>query len=298
MGLLNEVMLHTIPPWKWLFALLVPLFMAIDAFKKKKLNRGGAFAAYVAGFITMICSYSFFLGMTAFFYAGSKVTKYKASLKQNIEDDYKEGGQRTWIQVFTNGFVGVLFSLHHALDSGFQETPLDFEQYFHSTWLAMAVLSSFACCSGDTWASEIGSVSGPTRPTLITTWVEVPVGTNGAISMVGTLSSIAGGAVVGLGYYVGILLSFSYNHRPPCQWFVIVAGAIAGLVGSFVDSLLGATFQYSGYCRKRKCVVSVPGADVDHISGSAILSNEAVNLVASFITAITVPPILALVWPS
>lgn len=39
----------------------------------------------------MICSYSFFLGMTAFFYAGSKVTKYKASLKHNIEDDYKEG---------------------------------------------------------------------------------------------------------------------------------------------------------------------------------------------------------------
>lgn len=86
------------------------------------------------------------------------------------------GGQRTWVQVFTNGFVGVVFSLHHALDSGFQETPLDFEQYFHSTWLAMAVLSSFACCSGDTWASEIGSVSGPTRPTLITSWKEVPVG--------------------------------------------------------------------------------------------------------------------------
>lgn len=298
MGLLNEVMLHTIPPWKWLFAILVPFFMALDAVKKKKLNRKAAIAGFVAGFITMICSYSFFLAMTAFFYSGSKVTKYKAKLKLHIEYDYKEGGQRTWVQVFTNGFVGVVFSLHHALDSGFQETPLDFEQYFHSTWLAMAVLSSFACCSGDTWASEIGSVSGPTRPTLITSWKEVPVGTNGAVSLIGTLSSIIGGAIVGFGYYLGILLSFSYQNRPPFQWFVIVAGAIGGLIGSCIDSLLGATFQYSGFCRKRKCVVHAPGTNVDHICGSAVLSNEAVNLVASFITAVTVPPILALVWPS
>lgn len=38
------VMLHTIPPWKWLFAILVPFFMALDAVKKKKLNRKAAIA--------------------------------------------------------------------------------------------------------------------------------------------------------------------------------------------------------------------------------------------------------------
>ncbi|PIK44642.1 putative transmembrane protein [Apostichopus japonicus] len=154
MGLLNEVMLHTIPPWKWLFALLVPLFMAIDAFKKKKLNRGGAFAGprgkpcWHPWPLESLCCRFHHNDLQLFFLPGDdsillrrvKGHKIQSQLKTNIEDDYKEGGQRTWIQVFTNGFVGVLFSLHHALDSGFQETPLDFEQYFHSTWLAMAVL--------------------------------------------------------------------------------------------------------------------------------------------------------------
>lgn len=290
--------MHPIPPWKWLLAFLVPLFMAVDAVKKKKLNRGGALMAFMAGFITMLCSYSFFLAMAAFFYSGSKVTKYKSHLKQKLEEDYKEGGQRTWVQVFTNGFVGVTFALHHALDSGFEEVPLDFEGNFHSTWLAIAVLSAFACCNGDTWASEIGSVAGPSRPRLITSWEEVPAGTNGGVTLVGTLSSIVGGAIVGLGYYTGIVLTFAYNSRPPCQWFVIVVGAIAGFVGSIVDSLIGATLQYSGYCKKSKRVVNVPSPTVERISGASILSNEAVNLVASSITAVLVPPIAARIWPS
>lgn len=73
-------------------------------------------------------------------------------------------------------------------------------------------------------------------------------GTNGGISLVGTLMSFAGGLVVGLGYLLGIFMTFSQDmlHNSPPQWPVVLFGGVAGLLGSLFDSLLGAWFQYSG----------------------------------------------------
>ena len=66
--------------------------------------------------------------------------------------------------------------------------------------------------------------------------------------MVGTLASIVGGALVGLAYYITLLLTCNeyYLEESPPQWMLIPVGGALGLLGSSVDSLLGATFQYSG----------------------------------------------------
>ena len=60
--------------------------------------------------------------------------------------------------------------------------------------------------------------------------------------------SFVGGAVVGVAYYVTLLLcmdAYALEHSPP-QWPIILVAGMAGFVGSMVDSLLGATLQYSG----------------------------------------------------
>ncbi|KAK4760709.1 hypothetical protein SAY87_005602 [Trapa incisa] len=58
------------------------------------------------------------------------------------------------------------------------------------------------------------------------------------------------------------------------------------LSGSIIDSLLGATLQFSGFCTVRNKVVSKPGPTVKKISGLSILDNNAVNFVSIFLTTV------------
>ena len=92
----------------------------------------------------------------------------------------------------------------------------------------MAVLGSLGCCAGDTWASELGTVINSSfekknEPRLITQpWRHVPKGTNGGVSSVGLVASFAGGIVVGIAFYLGIIIKVGYHV--PNQANVILVG--------------------------------------------------------------------------
>lgn len=106
----------------------------------------------------------------------------------------------------------------------------------------------FACCNGDTWASELGTVFSNSDPYLVTTFEKVPKGTNGGISVMGTLFSTVGGLAIGISQYCTIYYfseKTSWANAPP-QWPIILFGAFGGFLGSLIDSLMGATLQYSG----------------------------------------------------
>ncbi len=101
--------------------------------------------------------------------------------------------------------------------------------------LAMA-LAALAEAAADTVSSEIGQVLGG-RPRMITTLRAVEPGTDGAVSVAGTLAGMFAAAMVtGAG---------SWAMRGDWTFFTVSsAGAVFGL---FFDSLLGATFERKGW---------------------------------------------------
>mmetsp|Transcript_18977 Transcript_18977/g.30168 ORF Transcript_18977/g.30168 Transcript_18977/m.30168 type:complete len:135 (+) Transcript_18977:642-1046(+) len=124
---------------------------------------------------------------------------------------------------------------------------------------------------------------------MITTLKDVPKGTNGGLSVVGTLASVAGGAFIGLVFYiVGFVCVL--NSTNILQWPLVPFGALMGFTGSMVDSLLGATFQESWVDDKTGMIVKPSKVQMmpsfRKISGSDVLSNEQVNLVSATFTSI------------
>jgi uncharacterized protein (TIGR00297 family) len=102
--------------------------------------------------------------------------------------------------------------------------------------LSAAALAAMAEAAADTVSSEIGQVFGG-RPRLITSLRSVDAGSDGAISVTGTLAGIlAGAAVAALG-------TWALRGEARLFW-VSSAGAVFGLV---FDSLLGATLEERGW---------------------------------------------------
>jgi uncharacterized protein (TIGR00297 family) len=97
-------------------------------------------------------------------------------------------------------------------------------------------LAALAEAAADTVSSEIGQVLGG-RPRMITTLSAVDPGTDGAISLAGTLAGIFAAAIVaGIG---AVAL-----HGNLALFFVSGAGGVFGL---FFDSFLGATLERRGW---------------------------------------------------
>jgi uncharacterized protein (TIGR00297 family) len=103
--------------------------------------------------------------------------------------------------------------------------------------LMLAVgLAALAEAAADTSSSEVGQVLGG-RPRMITTLHQVGPGTDGAVSLVGTLAGlIAAGIVSGAG---ALALGGGW-----AMFWISCAGAVFGL---FFDSLLGATLERRGW---------------------------------------------------
>lgn len=83
------------------------------------------------------------------------------------------------------------------------------------------------------------------------------------------------------------------------EWPVVGLGMIGGLIGSLLDSVLGAMFQFSGFDHRLKKVVNRPGPDpesVYKINGIDLLSNNQVNLISSLIMSLVVGGLTLLVF--
>jgi uncharacterized protein (TIGR00297 family) len=103
-------------------------------------------------------------------------------------------------------------------------------------WCAVVVVAGLAEATADTVASELGEVLGG-EPFLLTTGRRVAPGSNGAVSLAGTVAGTSGAVVV-------VLVAVFTLGLSPHGALSAGVGALGGL---FVDSLLGATAERRGW---------------------------------------------------
>src|SRR5262245_59276486 len=99
----------------------------------------------------------------------------------------------------------------------------------------VAFVAALTAGGSDTIASEIGKAWGR-HTVLLATLRPVPPGTSGAVSLEGTAAGLVGALVLAL---AGIALGLVPAHA-------LAAVVIGATIGSFAESLLGATLEGPG----------------------------------------------------
>ncbi|KAG0487481.1 hypothetical protein HPP92_009576 [Vanilla planifolia] len=267
-------------------ALLISSAIALMAFKRKSLNRSGALVGFLVMATHFACSYRFGALLLVFFFTSSKVTRLGEEKKKSLDENFKEGGQRNWIQVLANSAIATFLVALIAVYTEGEDVCLDTNVSTFVTASIGGVIGHYACCNGDTWSSELGMLSNA-QPRLLTTFKKVRKGTNGAVSFIGLVAAAAGGFVIGLTFVMVSWITVSCPIDVAWRQFLVLPIAtLAGLCGSLIDSLLGSTLQFSGYCTLRKKVVGRKGPTVIRISGIDLLDNDAVNAVSVLTTTL------------
>jgi uncharacterized protein (TIGR00297 family) len=176
---------------------LLSVVIAVLAYQRQKLDRTGALTATLLGTVVVATGgWLFALMMIWFFLSSNLVGVFAKQTKP----------KRTWQQVLATGGLPTLLSVWYYFE------PMDVMVLIYASALAVA--------TADTWSSEMGRRS-PTLPVFILSGKRVDVGTDGAVSGLGTLASLLG--------------AFSISLFVGGSWVVTVFG----FLGSLIDSLLG-----------------------------------------------------------
>jgi uncharacterized protein (TIGR00297 family) len=200
--------------------------VALAALAAGSIDIPGAISAVLIGtVITAGIGLGGFAVMAAFFVLGSLATRigYRVKAARGIAQE--KGGARGWRNAWANGGVPAFL----AALVGLTAAPL------HDL-LVLAYAAAVATAAADTCSSEVGKAYGR-RTFLITSLRPVPPGTEGAVSLEGTLAGLAGGMIVA---FTGTVFGL-YGARA-----ALLVGA-AGLVGSLAESVLGTVAERKGW---------------------------------------------------
>jgi uncharacterized protein (TIGR00297 family) len=206
-------------------AVIVGFTFGYFAFRSKTADLSGLFSAALVGIILLVFATpqgpQWFLIMLVFFILGSAATKYKFEYKKRIGVEQGKGGARGYRNVFANGIIAAAT----AVLFGVFQQPLFVVMY----------VGCVASAAADTLASEIGVTGG--IPRMITTFKQVPIGTNGGITVTGETVALLGGFVVSV---VALLLQVITPQ-------MMAICTLAGFVGTNIDSVIGATLENKGF---------------------------------------------------
>ena len=180
MQLAHPPVLHLDPIW-----IGVNTLLAIAGYLAKSVDVSGAAGGWILGTIIIVFGgWHLYVLLLAFFVIGTAATKIGYRRKAKLGLAQEKGGRRGFSHAFSNVGMAALLAIVCAMSSN-----------SYRFWLAAA--AALATATADTTASEVGQLIGR-RTFLPLTLRRVPVGTEGAISIEGTLAGIVAGFVVAL----------------------------------------------------------------------------------------------------
>ncbi len=198
-------------------------FFLIFVFRRYPImTKGGWISAGILGTLLWgSLGWEGWISVVLYLLLGSLVTKIGFKYKDKLGIAEKRGGRRGPENVLGSASTGLILSLMIKLNLA------------NLILLKVGFAASFAAKLADTFGSEIGKRYGK-NTFLITTFKKVRQGTEGAISLEGTIASLFGALIMS---FVMFLLGFISIEKG----FIVVC--ISAFAATIFESFIGAIFQ-------------------------------------------------------
>lgn len=224
----------TLPPipWGWV---AINTLLAVVGYLAKSVDVSGAVVGWILGTIIVVGGGpQLYVALLAFFIVGTACTKLGYRRKAAMGLAQEKGGRRGGSHAFANAGAAAMCAL--ACWRGLGLVPL---------FMGIAALATAAA---DTTASEIGQLFGK-HTFLPLTFRRVERGTEGAISLEGTLAGLVGAAIVAI---AGTAMTIR-RLRPAFTGVITVDKAhtiavliTAAFLASYIESIAGSWNRKQG----------------------------------------------------
>jgi uncharacterized protein (TIGR00297 family) len=215
-------------PWLVAIGLNSLLLIVAIIIPKKLLTPAGLVHAWALGVIVWGTLGWRGYGVVMFYFlVGSAVTRIGMAQKEAEGIAEKRGGARGPENVWGSAFTATMCAL------GVGAIQLGWLAPQWESLLLLGYVASFATKLADTTASEVGKAYGKST-FLITTFQPVPRGTEGAVSLEGTLAGIVGGSTICVVAYALNLITL----------LSVGICTIAAFIATNLESVIGATLQH------------------------------------------------------
>lgn len=212
--------------WPWV---ALNTILAVLGFAFRGVDASGALAGWILGTIVVVGGGpAMYVALLTFFIIGTLCTKLGYSHKLSAGLAQEGGGRRSAAHAFANVCVAAVCAV--ACWRGMGLVPL------------FMGIASLATAAADTTGSEIGQLFGK-RAFLPLTLRRVERGTEGAISIEGTLAGIVGGAVVAIAATAMVI----HHLRPGFtgaitvdRTHVVLVVTACAFFGSYLESVVGS----------------------------------------------------------
>lgn len=199
-----------------LLAIAVNLLLGALALWRGSVSSSGFVGGVLIGSaMTIFGGWGAFAALFAFFVLGSAATRLGYARKASQGLAQESGGRRGSKHALANCGSGLVLAL--------------FMPWWDAELLGLGLVAAFATAASDTLGSEIGQLYGRT-PFLPTTFRRVPPGTEGAVSVEGSLAGVLG----------SLLLAALGAAFALYAWSLLWIPVVAAFVGTTVESYVGA----------------------------------------------------------